>query len=138
VDLPGYGYAAAPKAMVAGWEKLAGDYLKAPRPNRVAWLLMDVRRDPQIEEINLCQWLTALNVPFRLIATKCDKLGPGARAKRLALIRKALALGEEPLVFSALTGEGRDELMSLAAQGLRAAALGTGEVGGGEKGEESL
>ncbi|MDR1608505.1 MAG: ribosome biogenesis GTP-binding protein YihA/YsxC [Deltaproteobacteria bacterium] len=112
-DLPGYGFAAAPKAMVASWEELVRAYLETPRPNRLAFLLMDIRRDPQIEEKNLTRWLKDLAIDFRLIATKCDKLGQGARAQRLTLIQKALGLPERPLLFSALTGEGRAELVTL-------------------------
>ncbi|MDR1577553.1 MAG: ribosome biogenesis GTP-binding protein YihA/YsxC [Deltaproteobacteria bacterium] len=112
-DLPGYGYAAAPRAMVASWETLVQAYLQAPRPNRLALLLMDIRRDPQAEETNLVKWLNDLGLDYRLVATKCDKLGQGARAKRLALIRKKLNPPEAPLIFSALTGEGREELVAL-------------------------
>ncbi|MDR1870685.1 MAG: ribosome biogenesis GTP-binding protein YihA/YsxC [Deltaproteobacteria bacterium] len=112
-DLPGYGFAAAPKDMVASWEALVRNYLEAARPNRLAFILMDIRRDPQAEEFNLCAWLGALNLPYRFIATKCDKLAANAKAKRLTVIQKSLNLAEKPLVFSALTGEGREELIAL-------------------------
>ncbi|MGL4208329.1 MAG: ribosome biogenesis GTP-binding protein YihA/YsxC, partial [Candidatus Adiutrix sp.] len=46
-DLPGYGFAAAPKNMVAGWRRLVSDYLEARRPIKMALLIMDIRRDPQ-------------------------------------------------------------------------------------------
>jgi GTP-binding protein len=113
VDLPGYGFAAAPKAQIAGWEKMVGAYLTARRGERLALLLMDVRRDPQAEEINLGHWLGDLGLAYRLVATKSDKLSLGARAKRLKLIQNQLSLSEPPLAFSALTGEGRAELIAL-------------------------
>ncbi|MDR1083495.1 MAG: ribosome biogenesis GTP-binding protein YihA/YsxC [Deltaproteobacteria bacterium] len=111
-DLPGYGFAAAPKDMVAGWQELVNSYLKAKRPNRLALLLMDIRRDPQIEEKNLVQWLKDLAIDFRLVATKADKLNSSARSKRLKIIQKDLQLPEPPLMFSALSGEGREVLIS--------------------------
>ncbi|MDR2140237.1 MAG: ribosome biogenesis GTP-binding protein YihA/YsxC [Deltaproteobacteria bacterium] len=113
-DLPGYGFAVAPKAMVASWEALVRAYLGVERPNRLALVLMDIRREPQVEEINLCQWLRDLAITFRLVATKGDKLSFGARSRRLSLIQKGLGLAEPPLVFSSLTGEGREELIALA------------------------
>jgi GTP-binding protein len=112
-DLPGYGFAAAPKAMVAGWQQLVDDYLSSPRPQRLALLLMDIRRDPQEEERNLTAWLEDLGLDYRLVATKSDKLGPSARAKRLTFIQKGLNLPQKPLFFSSLTGEGREELIGL-------------------------
>jgi GTP-binding protein len=113
VDLPGYGFAAAPKTEVASWEKLVGDYLTAPRGRRIALILMDIRRDAQAEEQNLSQWLKSLGLPFRVIASKCDKLSPTARNKRLKVLREELALTDPPLAFSAINGTGRLELIQL-------------------------
>ncbi|MDR1394674.1 MAG: ribosome biogenesis GTP-binding protein YihA/YsxC [Deltaproteobacteria bacterium] len=112
-DLPGYGFAAAPKAMVAGWQELAASYLEAQRPNLLALLLLDIRRDPQEEEKNLVLWLDQLGLSCQLVATKADKLSRGARGQRLSLIQRVLRLDSRPLIFSSLTGEGRNELIDL-------------------------
>jgi GTP-binding protein len=113
VDLPGYGYAAAPKAMVRSWEAMVGDYLEAERPDRLGLLLMDIRRGPQKEEKDLARWLKSLNIPFQVIATKADKL-PQTRAKAaLAALAKDLGGLAPPMAFSALTGQGREELIAL-------------------------
>jgi GTP-binding protein len=120
VDLPGYGYAAAPKAMVESWKRMVGDYLEAVRPNRLALLLMDIRRGPQKEELDLARWLKKINLPYQTVATKADKLSSG-RAKRAVLaIDKALGGLGWSLPFSSLTGQGREELIALvkARQGL--------------------
>ncbi|MDR2946469.1 MAG: ribosome biogenesis GTP-binding protein YihA/YsxC [Candidatus Adiutrix sp.] len=113
-DLPGYGYAAAPKAMVAGWRKLAADYLESRRPLKMALLLMDIRRDPSEDEYGLLNWLAALGVPAWVIATKADKLKQNERSQRLSHLEKMFAahspLERPPLPFSSTTGLGRDRL----------------------------
>ncbi|MDR1110918.1 MAG: ribosome biogenesis GTP-binding protein YihA/YsxC [Deltaproteobacteria bacterium] len=116
VDLPGYGYAAAPKAMVEGWKFLVGQYLEAERPNRLALLLMDIRRGAQREEEDLARWFGGLGFPFQVIATKADKIVAG-RAKGVldALWRTLGGLGR-PMPFSSLTGQGREELIAFVAQ----------------------
>jgi GTP-binding protein len=119
VDLPGYGYAAAPKATVEGWRRLVGDYLSADRGPRLALLLMDIRRGVQDEERDLALWLSSLGLGFQVVATKSDKL-PQARRRR-ALAGLDLELGGEALAFSSLTGAGREELIALVAR-TRAAA----------------
>jgi GTP-binding protein len=111
VDLPGYGYAAAPKAMVESWRRLVEDYLQAERGPRLALILMDVRRGVQPEERRLADWLDELGLPFQVVATKADKLSGGRLTSSLAAIGREL--GGLPLAFSSLTGRGREELLAL-------------------------
>ena len=114
-DLPGYGFAAAPKAMVAGWRELVADYLEGGRPIKMALLMMDIRRDPGPDEFGLLKWLESLGHPAWLIATKADKLGQAERAKRMAEINKILKNNDcptlPPLPFSATTGQGRNQII---------------------------
>ncbi len=114
-DLPGYGFAAAPKDMVAGWRKLVADYLENGRPLKMAFLIMDIRRAPQAEEFGLLNWLNDLSIPAWLIASKADKLSQAERGKRLRAIQDVLAknapLARPPLPFSSATGLGRDTLI---------------------------
>ncbi|MDL2260324.1 ribosome biogenesis GTP-binding protein YihA/YsxC [Deltaproteobacteria bacterium OttesenSCG-928-K17] len=114
-DLPGYGFAAAPKAMVAGWKRLVADYLTSGRPIKTALLMMDIRRDPGPDEFGLLHWLNDLGLSAWLICTKADKLGQTEKSKRLAKIKALLAEnappGRPPLLFSAITGEGRNKLI---------------------------
>jgi GTP-binding protein len=113
VDLPGYGYAAAPKAMVKSWENMIGDYLALARPNRLGLLLLDIRRSAQKEEKDLTRWLTDLNIPFQIIATKADKLSTTKIKTALADLAKQLGGLSHPLAFSALNGQGREDLIAL-------------------------
>jgi GTP-binding protein len=120
-DLPGYGFAVGPRAQVASWRTLTADYLEGGRPLKLALLLMDIRRDPSPDEDGLLDWLAGLGIPAWVVATKSDKLGRGQAAARLSrlggLFRAAPA--RAPLAFSAVTGQGREELI----EGLAEAGL---------------
>lgn len=114
-DLPGYGFAAAPKSMVAGWRRLVADYLESGRPLKMALLLMDIRRDPGQDEFGLLNWLSQLGIPAWVIITKADKLNQSQRARRAAdisrLFKDQAQLDRPPLPFSAQTGLGRNKLI---------------------------
>lgn len=114
-DLPGYGFAAAPKALVAGWRHLVADYLEGRRPLKMALLMMDIRRDPQEDEYGLLDWLARLSIPAQVVATKADKLSRTELSRRLAAISKLFsekAPLERPLLaFSSTTGLGRNKLI---------------------------
>jgi GTP-binding protein len=110
VDFPGYGFARAPKAKVQGWGKLAGGYLSGGRGQK-SFLLVDVRRSLAEDEFMLLDLFRKLGTPAVLVATKCDKLSKTERAKKLAEWREAIPPDLKLLAFSALTGEGREELI---------------------------
>lgn len=114
-DLPGYGFAAAPKSMVAGWRQLVADYLAGGRPLKMALLMMDIRRDPGPDEFGLLDWLRQLGIPAWVMATKADKLTQSQRSRRLAeigrLFQDQSPLDRPPLPFSAVTGLGRNRLI---------------------------
>ncbi|MDR1050320.1 MAG: ribosome biogenesis GTP-binding protein YihA/YsxC [Deltaproteobacteria bacterium] len=113
VDLPGYGFAAAPKAMVDSWREMVSDYLTAARPRRMALLLTDVRRKAGAEERNLARWLGELGVPYLVVATKADKIPAGQVRTALSGLAKILGGSSPPLAFSSLSGQGREELVKL-------------------------
>jgi ribosome biogenesis GTP-binding protein YsxC/EngB len=110
VDLPGYGFAAAPKALVARWQALLRAYL-AGRPNlRRAFLLIDIRHGPKPADEEIMALLDRAAVSFQAVLTKADKTGPAARAAALATLADCLArhpaAHPEVIVTSAATGEG--------------------------------
>jgi GTP-binding protein len=112
-DLPGYGFAAAPKAVVRGWRDLAESYLASPG-RRKALLLTDARRGIAAEEEMLLNLLEHLETPVVLVATKCDKLGRGELALRERELKTVLN-GRAPLVLSStLKRLGREELIKIA------------------------
>jgi len=90
VDLPGYGYAKAPKDLVARWQKLLRDYL-AGRPNlRRAFVLIDARHGIKQVDEEIMELLDRAAVPFEVVFTKADKVKRGELEKNLDKTRAAL------------------------------------------------
>lgn len=91
VDMPGYGYAAAPRDKVAAWTELVLAYLRG-RPNLARLLLLiDARHGPVKTDIEVMDLLDKTAVGYQLVLTKLDKLKPNEVAKRLAETRQAIA-----------------------------------------------
>lgn len=108
VDLPGYGYAKMPRAEAHAIAKLMNDFL-AHRENLVALvLLIDSRRGPEREEVELARMIEQRNTELVVVATKADKLRNSER--RTALGRFQEMLGVQPIMCSAENGDGIDEL----------------------------
>jgi GTP-binding protein len=113
VDLPGYGFARAPRAVRERWQPMIRDYL-AGRANlkAVVWLL-DVRREPSDEDLRFLDWLEEAERPTIPVVTKIDKLSRNELARRLAAIARATGLDREFFTtFSAVTREGVAEVWS--------------------------
>jgi GTP-binding protein len=111
IDLPGYGYARTAKSVRRGLSRLITDYLS----NRehlagVVWLL-DIRRDPSTEDLEMANLLASRGVPVLVAVTKADKLSRGPRRERVDAILEAVGVPEEQcVVTSARTREGVQEL----------------------------
>lgn len=74
VDLPGYGFAKAPKETVALWSQSIDRYLETRKEISLLLLLVDCRRGMEKEEEALAAWAKKKNIPLLLIFTKTDKL----------------------------------------------------------------
>ena len=110
-DLPGYGYARISKARQAEWRPLIEGYLRRSPNLRGVVQLLDVRREPTDDDRLMLDLLADIGVPTVICVTKVDKLSAQAAAAQLATIAKTLELDPEQMIpFSAVTGEGRDEL----------------------------
>jgi GTP-binding protein len=109
VDLPGYGFARVPLAVKHAWRALVEAYLVNRRTLRAVVVLVDVRRGLERDDLELLEFLEAHGIAVRLVATKVDKLGRGARRDALAAIA-AQWPGADPIAFSATKGEGVAEL----------------------------
>jgi GTP-binding protein len=110
VDLPGYGFAEAPKPLVARWQALMRDYLAGRSTLRRAFLLIDARHGLKPVDEEIMALLDRSAVTFQVVLTKADKPGTAARAATLAEV--AAGLARHPAAFpdiavtSAETGEG--------------------------------
>ena len=113
VDLPGYGFAKVSRSEKAGWGKMIEKYLSGRKTLRGVILLVDIRHSPSVDDRTMKDWLEHHQIPFMVVATKADKLSRSARQKNLAMIRRELQLPMEqpPLGFSAVSGEGLEELL---------------------------
>jgi len=134
VDMPGYGYAQASKAVKADWQGLMFDYLRG-RPNlRRVFLLLDARIEIKASDIAVMELLDRAAVTYQLVLTKADGVKPPALAAKLAeaadLARAHPAAHPVVLASSAETGAGIPELraavadMLADARGLPAPAAG--------------
>lgn len=114
VDLPGYGYAKVPMGVRRSWAGLVNGYLES-RSGQAALLLIDVRREPGEDERQLMEWFRRYEWTVRVVLTKSDKLPRGKRTEAARNAAKALGLetGREPILFSAVTGEGLKALRAI-------------------------
>ena len=121
-DLPGYGYARVSKTRKAEWRPLIEGYLtKTPQLAGVVQLL-DMRREPSDDDVAMLDLLSELEMPTVVVLTKSDKLSKKAAAERTRAISLGLGLDpEQTIAFSAMTGEGRDELAGAIAGAIAAA-----------------
>jgi GTP-binding protein len=107
-DLPGYGYARVPLAIVGEWPKFIEPYLAERESLRLCICLVDSNIPPQKSDAQLIEWLEKNDRKFIVVATKSDRISGNELAKSL----KALAneFGAKPLPYSSKTGRGRDDL----------------------------
>ncbi len=119
VDLPGYGYAKRPQADKARWSELTDGYFtNNPSRDRIMLViqLIDMRVGPTADDIMMLDWLSASGVPFVVAATKADKLSSKkARTEAMEKIKSCPQIpeGTRIIPFSAVNGEGKDELWSV-------------------------
>jgi GTP-binding protein len=111
VDLPGYGYARISKERRAEWKPLIEGYLRSSRELRGIVQLLDVRHEPTNDDRQMLAFLASVGVPTLFALTKVDKLTATERKERIPALLETLETSEDQVIpFSAVTGEGRDEL----------------------------
>jgi GTP-binding protein len=110
VDMPGYGYAKAPKAAARGWTRLIEDYLKGRRELRRVFLLIDARHGIKPNDRATMALLDESAVSYQAVLTKADKPKQSeldaTMAKTEAELTKHPAAYPQVLVTSARTGSG--------------------------------
>jgi GTP-binding protein len=114
VDMPGYGYAKAPKKDVAKWQSLLRDYLRGRAGLRRAFVLVDARHGPKAADEATFALLDEAAVAFQLVLTKADKVSDKELAHSIDLARAAAkahaAAYPDIHVTSAIKGTGLDAL----------------------------
>ena len=114
VDLPGYGYAAAPKPSVEAWTRLVRDYLRGRASLRRVFLLIDARRGLTRPDMAMLRLLDEAAVAYQAVLTKVDKLKASELSTVVASTQEALsthpAAALALFATSAQTGAGLAEL----------------------------
>ncbi|MEY4069390.1 MAG: hypothetical protein RL721_4 [Candidatus Eisenbacteria bacterium] len=111
VDLPGYGFAAAPGRVRSGWQAMIEGYLTKRRTLRTVFVLVDAEIGATPLDRTMVEWLASVRVPFLVVANKTDKIGRSRHGHQLARI--AADLGQDPSQVawvSAAKGTGVPEL----------------------------
>lgn len=103
VDLPGYGYAEAPKSEIKAWGQVLGSYLQTRQSLAGVVMMIDIRRGVTDLDLALVDFMAAARRPVLALLTKADKLPYGQRIRAEAAVRKDLAaLGTlQTIAFSA-------------------------------------
>ena len=118
VDLPGYGYARAPKSEIAKWGGMIEDYLLGRESLKAIIMLVDIRHEPGENDKMMYNWLRHYGHRIVVAATKSDKIKRSQLQKHKKMI--TLSLGREEgdilIPFSSENKSGRDELWSVIEQ----------------------
>lgn len=112
VDLPGYGFARAPRGEQEKWAQMIEGYLVGSRNLRHVFHLVDIRHAPTQEDQMMTEYLRHYEIPFSVIATKADKLSKAQRGRSIPVICRTLAVQPwEILTYSAQDATGREALL---------------------------
>lgn len=115
VDLPGYGYAKRSKTMQQKLERMITSYILNREQMVNVFVLVDVRHEPQSKDLEFIEWLGESSIPFSIVFTKADKLGPVKAKQNVGIyIEKLKETWEELPPYFLTSSEkktGRDEVL---------------------------
>lgn len=123
VDLPGYGYAKVSKTEKEKWGPMMEEYLQTRKPLKAVIQVVDIRHTPTKDDKGMFEYLKHYGIPIIVVATKTDKIPRGKWQKHAKEVRTTLGMEKsDPLVlFSAETGQGKDEAWSVIWQKIKEA-----------------
>ena len=111
VDLPGYGFAKAPRREIERWRAMIEEYLTTSETLEAVLVLIDGAVGPTPLDLQTIDWLAHVDLPPRFVATKADKVRPSkSKARRTDLVTKLAVERSDVLWVSASSGLGIDEL----------------------------
>lgn len=112
VDLPGYGFAKVPQSMKKDWGTMIETYLRERKNLALVVFILDVRRDPNRDDLSLRDWLDNNQIPYVFILTKTDKLSGNQAINRKRAIEKVLQASPtgKTILFSAKTQKGKADI----------------------------
>ncbi len=116
VDLPGYGYAKVSKTAKKTFQKFIIDYFNKRKQLVSAFVLIDIRHEPQPLDLDFMQWLGENMIPFSIIFTKADKLKPKAIERHVEDYKKILLETWEEIpnyfITSSSNGIGQEDVLN--------------------------
>ncbi len=115
VDLPGYGYASRGKEQREDFKRIIEEYILHRQQMTLLFVLIDIRHEPQKIDLAFLNWLGENGVPFAIVFTKADKLGPNAGKAKVEAYKQELLKTWETLppvfITSSEKSSGREELL---------------------------
>lgn len=119
VDMPGYGYAEAPKSQVDAWTRLVFDYLRGRSTLKRVYVLIDSRHGIKKNDVDVLALLDKAAVSYQIVLTKTDKIKAGALTKLMEETRAAVV--RRPAAFPGLIATSSEKNIGL--DELRAAII---------------
>ena len=118
VDLPGYGYAKAPKAIKAEWSQAAEDYLAKREQLVLSIHIVDSRHEPSKLDLQLHEWLEHNDKPHLIVITKSDKL---SKNELIQSVKRAARIFPDTdfITYSSTRRQGREQLWSAIEKSLK-------------------
>ena len=120
VDLPGYGYARVSKSAKSKFQKFITDYFENRQQLIFAFVLVDIRHEPQKIDLEFMEYLTIHQIPFCIIFTKADKLKPKAIENHIEKYSEELLKTWEELpqyfITSSSKSIGKDDILEFIEQ----------------------
>ena len=117
VDLPGYGYAKISKKEKKKIENIIVDYFKNRVNISLTFVLIDIRHDPQLIDLDFISWLSNNNINFKIVFTKADKLNTNQKdekaKKYIKILFEKIKISPENITTSSKLKLGREEIMNL-------------------------
>ncbi len=113
VDLPGYGYAKVKRDFRASWGPMIEGYLTGSKQLKAVFLLLDLRRTPNEDDIMMYNWMVEAGFHPIVVATKSDKIKKNELERAKNSIKNTLGgeVSNTFFTFSALKKTGRDEIL---------------------------
>ncbi len=120
IDLPGYGYAKASKTEQIGWKSLIGGYLEKSENLKLVFVLVDSRHEPTEKDLQMLEYLYYYQMPFKIVATKIDKLNRSEQQKSKLMLSSCLGVGVDDIIFvSAEKKQNIDKVLDLIEENLK-------------------
>lgn len=98
VDLPGYGFSKTGKSHRQLWSQLIEDYLNLSKQLKLVFLLLDIRHNPTELDLSMLKFLYLKNIPFKIIATKSDKVAKSKIKQYCLELANKLSVGLENVI----------------------------------------